>query len=143
MTSNTVTISQRGIEKIVRHAYDSYPEECCGLMFSVKTRNDGMFIDTSEGMIKEETTADHYSMDPFELTEKEKTFSTRGYEISGFYHSHPDSSASLSREDEEFMIPGMIYLIVSLMHGRCSGFSAWMKESSYTEPIRLEIREKV
>ena len=143
MTANTVTISQRGIEKIIRHAYDTYPEECCGLMFSGKAEDDGMFIDISEEMIKEEATSDHYAMDPFELTEKENDFRRRGYEIRGFYHSHPESSASLSGEDEEFMIPGMIYLIVSLMHGRCSGFSAWMKESSYTKPIRLAIREKV
>ncbi|MCR5302386.1 MAG: M67 family metallopeptidase [Lachnospiraceae bacterium] len=140
--NRNVTISKRNIESIIGCAYDAYPEECCGLMFSRSVAGDPLTVDAYSEMTQETNTSDHYAMDPFELTAKENSFRKRGYEIAGFYHSHPDSAASLSDEDEQLMIPGMVYLVISLMHGRCSGFSAWIKDSSESAPVRMWIRER-
>ena len=141
MRDDTVTITQSDIDKIVMNAYDAYPEECCGLMFSGHTKD--VTIDASYEMVSSEGSNDHFVMDPLELAKKENEYSQRGYEIMGFYHSHPEGGAYPSREDEEYMIPNMVYLIVSLKHGRCSGITAWIKDDLYKAPIQLKVCGRV
>ena len=71
---------------------------------------------------------DRYAVDPVELYRCERTFAHRGYEIKGFFHSHPDSSAELSFEDEKNMIPSMLYLLASVTKDGDCRFRLWRKD---------------
>ncbi|MCR4657975.1 MAG: M67 family metallopeptidase [Lachnospiraceae bacterium] len=141
MRGNTVKITRQAIEDIIGHSLLAYPSECCGLIFTGRPAGGEILIDASAEMEKGENTADHYAMDPFELVEKEDLYRHMGYEVAGFYHSHPDKRDVPSKEDEELMIPGMIYLIVSIIHGRYFGFSAWTKERACDAALKLRLKE--
>lgn len=56
----------------------------------------------------------HFEADPLFLYQVEREIEGCGLEIVGFYHSHPDYEAIPSREDAKNMVPGLVYVIVSV-----------------------------
>ena len=60
-----------------------------------------------------------------EIYRLERKYEEQGYEIVGFYHSHPDCPAVPSEEDEREMIPDMVYLIVSVNKGCLNDLRVW------------------
>ena len=52
----------------------------------------------------------------------------RGYEITGFFHSHPDAPAVMSEENEENAIPSMLYLLASVTKDGCEKMRLWRME---------------
>ncbi|HEX9615485.1 MAG TPA: M67 family metallopeptidase, partial [Bacteroidota bacterium] len=54
---------------------------------------------------------------------------TKGLDIVGFYHSHPDHPAQPSQFDLEHAFPGWSYVIVSVSRGTSGDLKSWvMKE---------------
>ena len=78
----------------------------------------------------------YFQVDPLELYRSEKLAEEKGYDVAGFYHSHPDCAAIPSTEDLEHMIPGMIYVIVSITRND-SGFIEEVKEYQIDEENKL------
>ena len=56
----------------------------------------------------------HFEMDPMFLYQVEREIERSGLEIVGFYHSHPDCKAVPSEQDLHYMIPGLVYAILSV-----------------------------
>ena len=48
----------------------------------------------------------------------EQALESKGLEIVGYYHSHPDHPSQYSEYDREHALPNMSYLIVSIVDGR-------------------------
>jgi proteasome lid subunit RPN8/RPN11 len=103
-------IRVRVIVDVVRHARESAPMECCGLLLgdeggvgeAVRTRN--VSADPSRFVI-----------DPADHIARRREARERGLAVLGFYHSHPRSAAVPSASDrEEAAYPGHLYLIVGL-----------------------------
>ena len=101
------------------HVREAYPLEGCGILLS----------DGKSGLIEEiksienaaaELSGLHFAMDPFKLYKIESEAEAEGKVIVGFYHSHPDRQAILSEKDKEYMIPQMLYIVVSTgREGQC------------------------
>lgn len=126
-----IVLEKKALETIIEHSKNSYPEECCGILFA-KPDNDGNVVisvaeklDNNTGSENKKT---HYSIDPLVIYEYEKKYREKGYEAAGFYHSHPDAPAILSGEDEREMIPDMPYVIASVINGKCIEIRGWRKE---------------
>ena len=126
-----IVFEKKALETIIEHSQNSYPEECCGILFA-KPDNDGNAVisvaeklDNNTGSENKKT---HYSIDPLVIYEYEKKYREKGYEAAGFYHSHPDAPAILSGEDEREMIPEMLYVIASVINGKCIEIRGWRKE---------------
>ena len=64
--------------------------------------------------IPEEKTKRHFEIDPLFLYQVEREIEGSDLEIVGFYHSHPDCKAIPSKQDLEYMIPGLVYAILSV-----------------------------
>ncbi len=116
------------IENIRRHVSQGYPEECCGLLFSKNIESGEVIIGESVEVTKGYFGKDRYEMDPLRLAGLENSFRERGFEIAGFYHSHPDTMAVISKEDDEMMIPGMLYMIIPVYRGLSGRYTVWMKK---------------
>lgn len=112
-------IYHRVIQEICGHAVKAYPRECCGILLGNK-----------EGQLVKEIrqtgnadTADrqqmHFLIHPLELYRAETEAEKADMEIVGFYHSHADAPAVPSREDASSMLPGYLYMIVSVEDGAC------------------------
>ncbi len=84
-------------------------------------------IRTLENQAEEKRKQTYFEVNPLQLYCLERELENSGKELLGFYHSHPDCAAVLSGEDETYMIPGLIYLIVSVSDGHFEGIRGYQK----------------
>lgn len=129
MTVDRVEVPEALRQKIREHGEAAYPEECCGILFGRK-KEEGIFVIRETVPVKNRVSGkgSHYGIDPLELHAIEEEKESSDQEILGFYHSHPDHPAILSEEDAEEMVPGMLYLILSVPEGRSDRLRAWRKD---------------
>ncbi len=107
-----LTITREAWEEISRHAAETFPEECCGIiLFNGKSdevrrckniQNDLHALDP-ESYPRNATIA--YAMDLKELESIIHEAETTGAKIKAFYHSHPNHEAYFSQEDKAFATP--------------------------------------
>ena len=95
MNGNTVRIDRTVKQELCDLAASTYPYECCAALLS----NSGGGIDGYCRLTNRSAEASRYVIDPVELYECEKAYGKKGYEIAGFFHSHPDAEAVMSEED--------------------------------------------
>ena len=148
MNIDTVEISAELIHKMKNHAEQAYPHECCGILTG-KREDDGPVTVrdalTVGNRISDELRGKHFAIDPMEIYKHEKNLENSGLEIIGFFHSHPNAPAVLSREDEEGMIPHQLYVLLSVSDGEHAvkgsvSITAWCKEKDIIREIGLKNR---
>ncbi len=86
---------------------------------------------------------DRYLIDPLEQLRIEKEAWTRGLEIVGFYHSHPDHPARPSQFDTHHAWPVWIYVVVSVERGRLTRATAWRlnERARRFQEVALEVSQ--
>lgn len=120
------TSAQR--EAIARHGEAGYPDEICG--FLLGTQADG------EKVVREVVPVDNnweetgerrrrFLIAPEDFLREERRARAAGWEILGFYHSHPDHPARPSETDREAAWPGYSYVIQSVRDGRAAEVHSW------------------
>ncbi len=114
---------------IKRHAEDEYPNECCGILLGHKDEKTIAEIISADNVDTDSKRNIHYAIDPLILYRIEQESEKRGLDLIGFYHSHTDYPAILSKEDERYMIPGCIYAIASVDDGKCNELRCYYKNS--------------
>ena len=106
-------------EAIRAHGEQTYPHECCGALLGVATPN-GWRIESAvrAGNTRTDSAHNRYSIAPVELVQIERDARSRGLEIAGFYHSHPDHPAQWSATDfAEAHWLGCSYVITAVARG--------------------------
>ncbi|MCR5687206.1 MAG: M67 family metallopeptidase [Lachnospiraceae bacterium] len=116
-----IKIDRKLKEKLADLAVSAYPCECCAALFT----KEGGSIDDYCLLANMSAGPGRYSIDPAELYECELAYREKGYEIAGFFHSHPDAPAVMSKEDERNVIPSMLYLVASVSSESCRGMRLW------------------
>lgn len=100
-------------EKIIQHAIDDNPNECCGILAGTGDRVIGQWRITNA-----EASPYRYRMDPKEFLEVNNAIDEAGWEILAFYHSHTRTEAYPSDTDVRLARlvdwPEAYYLLVSL-----------------------------
>ena len=107
-----LNLTEEAWQEISRHAMDTFPEECCGLILqngrldevrrctNVQNKLHALDPDTYP-----RTAATAYTIDIMELENIMKEAERSGAAIKAFYHSHPQHEAYLSKEDRSFACP--------------------------------------
>jgi proteasome lid subunit RPN8/RPN11 len=112
------------LKQIYTHGKETYPRECFG--FLVGTRDDGGSVrQTVVGTNLNTERTDRFEMDPKEFLQVDRQAEDAGYEIIGFYHSHPDWPAIPSQTDILSEVEGSFYMIVSVHEGRPLNTTVW------------------
>ena len=110
-----IHICEKATERMVLAARQAYPHECCGILIG---RIDGSItvsdIRKANNLVTGAQNRCHFEMDPMFLYQVEREIERSGLEIVGFYHSHPDCKAIPSEQDLHYMIPGLVYAILSV-----------------------------
>ena len=87
-----IEIPNEIFEEIKLHAEKTYPEECCGILIG---KLDGLqkfvFEILKVENSKENERERRYLIKPQDYINAEKYARTKGYDIIGFYHSHPET----------------------------------------------------
>lgn len=133
-------VQNHTMDEVFTHAVWEYPMECCGILLGTRdaaVRRVYQVVSTRNRAESGKKT--HFLIDPLELVRIEQFALERGWEIVGFYHSHPDSAALASEEDIAHMIFGYSYLIISVREGICESVSSFEKASQNGSSIREEI----
>jgi len=111
-----VKIEKPALEAIQAHGAEGYPHEICGIM--IGPRGDGLVTEVRRASnIIVERARDRYEIDPRDHIRIQKEADAMGFDIVGYYHSHPDHPAQASRFDTERAWAGYVYLIVSIQDG--------------------------
>ena len=134
---NKVILGKEALDKLKDSVIKAHPHEACGILLS----------DGEEAYVKEtwpmenRTDSDlrmFFEADPMELYHMELRAEKEGKKILGFYHSHPDAPAEVSLEDERFFLPGMLYLIISVDHGRAGTARCFRRETVDGEVLEIK-----
>ncbi len=103
-------ISRSVLDKIVTHARNASPRECCGVLLG---RDDEILEAVETRNLADEPT--RYLIDPQGHIVALRDGRRRGLDVVGFYHSHPHSVARPSPRDlDEASYLECVYMIASL-----------------------------
>ena len=105
-------LTQEAWNEISRHAQETFPEECCGVIFSargadcvLRLKNIQNKLHALDPQTYPRTAAIAYAVDPLELESVIRQSEKKGQTLKAFYHSHPDHDAYFSDEDKAFASP--------------------------------------
>ncbi|MEX0803668.1 MAG: M67 family metallopeptidase [Candidatus Binatia bacterium] len=105
-------LSDQASRDMCRHAEDSFPEECCGVVliddktdYIQRLNNIQNQLHALDPQTYPRTAAIAYAMDPKELERVIDNAALNGAKLKAFYHSHPDHKAYFSEEDKAFASP--------------------------------------
>ena len=108
----TFHISETAWNEISRHAEETFPEECCGVLLSngitdraQRLRNIQNELHALDPKTHPRTAAIAYNMDCRVLDSLLLEARKIGYTLKGFYHSHPNHGAYFSKEDRDAATP--------------------------------------
>ena len=153
-------ITQAQTEAIRHHGTRDYPSECCGALLGkvegvskqvmevVALKN--LRHDPGQAQqllpvddLARETERNRFLIDPPEQLRMEKDARSRGLDVLGYYHSHPDHPARPSVYDREHAWPWYSYLIVSVERGVAKDLTCWVlaEEGRVFNPESLEVVE--
>lgn len=117
-----IKIKKQVFDKLTEHAEKSYPYEGCGILTGIP----GELVEVHfvENKIMDRK-RDRYEIDPRDFLRVDNLSKDKGYEIVGFYHSHPDHPPLPSDFDIEHAWPEYIYIIISVASGTVDTIKAW------------------
>ncbi len=106
-------IRKNVLEKIVAHAVEDLPNECCGLLIGTAD----MVEDASRARNTRRSRT-RFQVEPADHFAAIRRARAGGFEIIGAYHSHPSGPSGPSDTDRARLTdPTMFHVIVSLAHG--------------------------
>lgn len=126
-------LKQQFIEQIQAHGARDYPNECCGALLGHDTGMDR----TVFGLVALANQRDDSPRNRFSITSEdvrlaEKAAGAKGWELIGWYHSHPDSPARPSEFDREHAWPWYSYIIFRVEYGEPQEMRSWRLDDNRT-----------
>src|SRR6202035_1672099 len=115
-------IAYADYEALRAHGEETYPNECCGVLLgkTAAAINHVQQI-VRAGNTRTDSAHNRYNIAPQELVKIQRQGRGLGYDIVGFYHSHPDHPAQWSKTDfAEAHWMGCSYIITSVEKGKAT-----------------------
>ena len=69
---------------------------------------------------------DRYTISPEDVARADRRASKLGWDIIGFFHSHPDSANTPSETDREWAWPIVSFVIATVARGTMTTYGAWL-----------------
>ena len=113
------------LEKIHRHATESWPEECCGFLVGKGPDPRSVLEARAAGNVHAPPREARYTIDPLAVLRLDRELRGGDLEHLGFYHSHPNYPPEPSAFDRERAWPGYSYLILTLTERAPTGMKSW------------------
>jgi proteasome lid subunit RPN8/RPN11 len=126
-------IKKQHIEEIKRQAKEGYPYEVCGFLigkmdYSSNTR-EVLEVIQVENQNKERAN-DRFDISPKDYMKVEQYADSKGLQIVGIYHSHPDHPDRPSQTDLQFALEDLSYIIFSVQNGEPVSYKSWYLEDN-------------
>jgi proteasome lid subunit RPN8/RPN11 len=119
-------VGEQLIEQIHAHGMRDYPNECCGALLGRDEACDRTVL----GLVplvnqRNDSPRNRFSITPDDVRLAEKEARAKGWELIGWYHSHPDSPARPSDFDREHAWPWYSYIIFQVQKGDPREMRSW------------------
>ena len=120
------------------HAEKTYPDECCGLLLGTVEGDERVLVElralnnawdeavaTEYGAKTSLNKTRRYWIDPKDMLVAMQDARTRGLDVIGVYHSHPNAPATPSECDRQNAWPYYSYIILSVDRGTVRDYLSW------------------
>ena len=136
-------ISQSQYDALRAHGEETYPHECCGALLGRFEGDDRVVKSVVRcGNTRDDSPQNRYHIAPAELVKIQREGRAQGWDIVGFYHSHPDHPAQWSQTDfAEAHWIGCSYVITSVQHGKATVTNAFLLTGDVEENKRFADEE--
>ncbi len=133
-------INEKIINGIRRHALNTYPDECCGIVTQNTTHQILHECNNMQNQLHSEDPVLHsrdartaYAIDRKEAEQIFSDAKARGEEVIAFYHSHTDHDAYFSETDKEVQtifgepeFPGALHIVISVKDGKFAHIKSFL-----------------
>src|SRR5215510_13213748 len=152
-----VHLSAHAWDVICRHAQETFPDECCGVILSragkeevrrIPNIQNAMHAKDPHGYPRDATIA--YFMDPQALLAVLTEVDRGQAELKAFYHSHPNHDAYFSAEDkaralfgDEPSYPGASYVVISIYDREVKTMRAYAWDEDKKDFVEQELSTTV
>jgi proteasome lid subunit RPN8/RPN11 len=126
-----IQLAKKNRNEVAAHGERDYPYECCGLLLGSFSKDGTKTVVETypiSNAREEEAKRNRFLIRPEELMQGEQAAKTKGLEVVGFYHSHPDHPAVPSQYDLDHAWPTYSYIIVSVRTGEAGDLRSWEME---------------
>ena len=132
------------MDKMVDHALDSYPMECCGFVFG-NDQPDGRMITEvhTTPNSKQGDQRRRFEVNPRDYLKAERYALEKDITLLGIYHSHPDHPAVPSVHDLKQAVPFFSYLILSTEKEQVKKTTSWQLYHEQFEEEEIVIENKL
>ena len=134
-------LTEKILSEMLAHASSTYPEECCGLLLGgfeneakVKRVQESKRM---ENVFQKEERYHRYTIDPKEFLAAETNAESRGLEVVGIYHSHPNAPARPSLFDRDRAWPTLAYVVIEVRDSKPVATRSWV-----LKPDRSDFEEE-
>jgi proteasome lid subunit RPN8/RPN11 len=149
-------LSAKTLEEISQHARETYPEECCGVIFAdgaaveypKRLRNIQNTLHALDPVTYPRTAVIAYAMDHKELENVISEAEGDGAKLRAFYHSHPNHDAYFSDEDKAFAcpfgepnFPGTAQIVISVFDGAIRRICAYEWSDSASDFVEVPVKK--
>lgn len=135
-----IEIEERPWQVMMLHAERTYPNECCGAMLG---RMQGEKKIVTEAVPLENAYAGEqgarYELRPEDLLEADRAARTRGLDLIGIFHSHPDAAAYFSDTDLKNSCPWYSFVVLSVQNGKFDHANSFLPDIEQTRAEQEEI----
>jgi len=138
-------LTQKQQQQIYQHAQQTYPQECCGILFGRFEKQNIQVVEvwetenawqpqqeqelfssvTSSNKPFTESKRDRFSIAPETLFKAQKYARDQNLAIVGIYHSHPDQIAKPSEFDRAIAWDTYSYIIMAVKKGTVTDCRSW------------------
>ena len=136
-----IQIQPEAWQLMVSHAQATYPNECCGAMLGtvdgdVKTVKVGVAIENAFTGVQHE----RYELRPEDLLKADREARSRGMDLIGIFHSHPDCDAYFSETDLKNSCPWYSFVVLSVYKGQFHHANSFLPNAEQTEAPKEELK---
>ena len=132
-------IRQQDIDRIHGHAAQTYPNECCGFLLGREENGRRIILEIAPlqnawgdsemnpyEVRPQDSTRNRSLVDPKDYLRVDREARSKGMDIIGFYHSHPDHPARPSEFDLKHAVDYLLYVILAVEKGVPREMTGWL-----------------
>ena len=135
-----ISIERAAWDVMVDHAQKTYPNECCGAMIGAidgDQKNVSVAI-TLENAFNGAKGA-RYELSQDDLLKADAEARSRGMDLIGIFHSHPDCDAYFSKTDLENSCPWYSFVVLSIKDGKFDHANSFLPDPDQTKADKEEL----
>jgi proteasome lid subunit RPN8/RPN11 len=127
-------------QTMLLHAERTYPNECCGAMLGHIRSDQKTVVEAIplENSFAGEQNA-RYELRPSDLAAADRAAHTRGLDLIGIFHSHPDCDAYFSETDLKNSCPWYSFVVLSVYNGKFDHARSFLPDADQTSADTEEL----